>query len=47
MYSRKSAGPKIEPSGTLSLTGCSYEDFSSRTTRRCLLLRKDEINSNI
>ena len=36
MYIRKSV-----------LTGYSYEDFPSRTTRNRLLLRKEEIRPNI
>ena len=47
MYSRKSVGPRIDPSGTPALTGYSCEDFPSRTTRSCLLLRKEEIRPNI
>ena len=37
----------MEPWGTQALTGYSCEDFPSRTTRSCLLLRKEEIRSNI
>ena len=47
MYSRKSVGPKMEPRETPALTGYSYEDFPSRTTRSRLLLRKEEIRPNI
>ena len=47
MYSMKSVGPRIDPSGTPALTGYSCEDFPSRTTRSCLLLRKEEIRPNI
>ena len=47
MYSRKSAGPKIQPWRTLTLTGYSCEEFPTRTTWSCLLLRKDEIRPNI
>ena len=47
MYSRKSVGPRMEPSGTPALTGYSCEDFPSRTTRSHLLLRKEEIRPNI
>ena len=47
MYNRKSAGPRMEPWGTPALTGYSWEDFPSRTTRRRLLLRKEEIRPNI
>ena len=32
MYSRKSAGPRIEPWGIPALTGYSCEDLLSRTT---------------
>ena len=31
MYSRKSVGPRMEPSGTPALTGYFCEDFPSRT----------------
>ena len=34
MYSRKNIGPRTEPSGTLTLTGYSCEDFPSRSTQR-------------
>ena len=47
MYSRKSVGPRMEPWGTPALTGYSCEDFPSRTTRSCLLLRIEEIRANI
>ena len=47
MYSRKSEGPRMEPWGTPTLTGYSCEDFPSRTTWSCLLLRKEEIRPNI
>ena len=47
MHSRKSVGPRMEPSGTPTLTGYSCEDFPSRTTRSHLLLRKEEIRPNI
>ena len=47
MYSKKSVGPEMEPWGTPTLTGYSYEDFPSRTTWSCLLLRKKETRSNI
>ena len=46
MYRRKSAGPGMEPWGTPALNGYSYEDYPSRTTWSCLLLRKEEIRSN-
>ena len=36
----------MEPWGTLALNGYSCEDFPSRTTESCLLLRKEEIRSN-
>ena len=36
MYSGKSEGPKIEPSGTTTLTRYSFEDFTSRTTQNHL-----------
>ena len=32
MYSRKSVGPRMDPSGPPALTGYSFEDFPSRTT---------------
>ena len=44
MYSRKSVGLRMEPWGTPTLTGYSCQDFSSRTTQICLLLRKEEIS---
>ena len=47
MYSRKSVGPRMDPSGTPALTGYSCEDFPYRTTRSCLLLQKEEIKPNI
>ena len=47
MYSRKSVGSRMDPWGTPALTGYSYEDFPSRTTWRHVLLRKEEIRSNI
>ena len=47
MYSWKSIGPRMQPSGNPSLTGYSCEDFPSRTTRSHLLLRKEEIRPNI
>ena len=43
MYSRKSVGPRIEPWGTLALTGYFCEYFPSRSTRSSLILRKDNI----
>ena len=47
MYSRKSVGSRMESWGTPALTEYSCEDFPYRTTRTCLLLRKDEIRPNI
>ena len=47
MYSRKGVAPRMELSGTSTLTGYSCEDFPSRTTRSCLLLRKEETRPNI
>ena len=47
MYSRKSVGPRIEPSGNPGFTGYSCEDFPSRTTQSHLLLRKEKIRPNI
>ena len=47
MYSRKSARPRMEPSGTPALTGYSCEEFPSRTTWSHLLLRKEEIRPNM
>ena len=43
MYSWKSIQPKVEPLGTPGLTGYSFEDFPSRITQSCLLLKKDKI----
>ena len=43
MYSRKSVGPRMKPSGTPALTGYSCEDIPSRTTISHLLLRKEEM----
>ena len=40
MYSRKSLGPRIDPSGTPALTGYSWEDYPSRTTQSCLTERR-------
>ena len=37
MCSRKSVGPRMEPSGTPALTGYYCEDFPSRTTQSRLL----------
>ena len=47
MYSRKSVEPRMDPWGTLPLTGYSCEEFPSRTPRSHLLLRKEEIRPNI
>ena len=47
MYSKKSVELRMEPCGTPALTGYSCEDFTSRTTQSRLLLRKEEIRSNI
>ena len=47
MYSKKSVERKMDPYGTLSLTGYSCEDFQSRITQRHLLPRKEEIRPNI
>ena len=47
MYGKKSVGPGIEPPETPALTGYSCKDFSSTTTRSCLLLRKEEVRPNI
>ena len=47
MYMRKSARPRMEPSGTPVLTTYSCEDFQSRTTRSHLLLRKEKMRPNI
>ena len=41
MFSRKGLGQRMEPRGTPALTGYSCEDFPSRTTLSCLLLRKE------
>ena len=46
-YSRKSEGPRIGHWGTPALSEYSCEDFPSRATRSCLLLRKDEIRAII
>ena len=45
--SRKSVRPTMEFWRTPTLSGYSWEDFLSRTTQSLLLLRKDEIRSNI
>ena len=46
MYSRKSVGLKMEPWETPALTGYSWEDFPSRTTRSHLLLTGEETRPN-
>ena len=47
IYSNKGAGPRMESLGTPAFTGYSCEDFLSRTTPCCLLLRKEEIRPTI
>ena len=47
MYSRKSIRPRMDPWWTPAVTGYYCEDFPSRTTWSCLLLRKEEIRPNI
>ena len=47
MYSTQSVGTRMEPWGSPALTGHSCENFPSRTTRRHLLLRKEEVRPNI
>ena len=47
MYSRKSAGPRMEPCGTPSLTGYSCKDLPYRTTHSCLLLRTGKVWPNM
>ena len=47
MYSSKSVGPQMVPWGTPALTGYSCEHLPSRTTWSHLLLRKEEIRTNI
>ena len=47
MYSRKSVGPRMKLYGTPELTGFSFEDFPSRTTRSSPLLSIEEIRQNI
>ena len=46
MYSKESVKPRMDHWGTPALTGYSCEDFPSRTTQRCLLLRKEEGRPN-
>ena len=47
MYSRKIVRPRMDPRGTLALSGYSCEDFPSRTTQNRLLLRKRKRKPNI
>ena len=47
MYAKKSVGQRMDPWGTPALTGYSCEHFQSRTTYRCLLLKKEEIIPNV
>ena len=47
MYCKKSLGPRMDHWGTPALIGYSCEDFPSRTTRSCLLLRIEEVRANI
>ena len=47
MYSRKSVGPRKEPQGAPAWKRYSCEDYSSRTTRKRVLLRKDKIRPSI
>ena len=46
MYIRKSVVPRMEPWGTLALTGYSCEDIPSRATQSHLQLRNEEIRPN-
>ena len=46
MCSKKSVAPVMDPWGIPALTGYSCEDLPSRTARRHLLLRKEEIRPN-
>ena len=46
MYSRKSIGPRIEPSGTPVLTGYSCEGFI-QTHPKPSIIKKEEIRPNI
>ena len=39
MYSRKSAGPRMEPGGTPALTGYSCEDFPTTWSRPLLRIK--------
>ena len=47
MYGRKSVGPRMDPWETPASTGYSCEDFPSKTTQSCLLLRKAKTRPNI
>ena len=47
MYSRESVVPRMGPWGIPAVTRYSCEDVPFRTTQSCLLLRKEEIRSNI
>ena len=47
MYSRKSVGPRMEPSGAPALTGYSRGGFPTRTTQNRVLLKEEEIVLNI
>ena len=47
IYSRKSVGPSMQPSGTPVLTEYFCENFPSRTTRSHRLVKKEEIRPNI
>ena len=43
----KILGPRTSSWGTPALTGYYCENFPPRTTRSCLLLKKEEMNPNI
>ena len=43
----ESVGPWMEPWGTPALARCSCKDFPSRTAQSRLLLRKEQIRTNI
>ena len=45
MCNKKSAGPRMEPWGTPTLTGYSCDDLASRTNQRRLLLREIELDA--
>ena len=47
MDSGKSLGPGMNPRETPALTGYSCEDFPSKSTQSCLLLKKGEIWPNV